>query len=235
MADRFYCPDSPVAGRLTLRGDEARHLARVRRVGPGDLVEVFDGQSAMGRRAEVRAVSGDRVELEVQGEPIPGREPPFWLTLAAAVPKGERFDWLVEKAVEVGVGRLVPLIAGRSVVEPRAGKLEKQRRAVIESSKQCGRNRLMEVAAPMRLDEVLKTTLAPVRLLAHPDGLPPSDWPGRVPGGEVALAVGPEGGFTEAEVAAAGEAGWRVVTLGPTILRVETAAIVGSALVLAIG
>lgn len=233
MADRFYCPEPLNAGRLHLQGDEARHLARVRRLGPGDVVEVFDGRSVFAHRAEVRGISGDRVELAIQGDPVPGREPPLPLTLAAAVPKGERFDWLVEKAVEVGVGRLVPLIAARSVVEPRPGKLEKQRRAVIEASKQCGRNRLMEVASPSPLGLILREEAASVRLLAHPDGLPISEWPRPALGQGVTLAVGPEGGFTTEEVEAARSAGWQVVALGPTILRVETAALVGSALVLA--
>src|SRR4051812_23439804 len=142
MADRFYCPDPPVEGFLTLSGDEARHLIRVRRLGPGDVVEVFDGRGTA-LRAEVAGVGRDRVELAVRGGPLPDRVAPCLLTLATAVPKADRFDWLVEKATELGVARLVPLRTERSVVDPRATKLDRLRRAIIEAAKQCGRNRLM--------------------------------------------------------------------------------------------
>jgi 16S rRNA (uracil1498-N3)-methyltransferase len=234
LADRFFCPDPPVDGRIVIRGDEARHLTRVRRLGPGDRVEIFDGRSPTARPAEVRAVSGSWVELEVVGEPIRGREPSRPITLAVAVPKGERFDWLVEKAVEVGVARLVPLVTERSVVDPRASKLEKQRRAVVEASKQCGRNRLMAIDPPTPLADHLRDESSPVRLLAHPEGLSPGDWPAIGREG-TAIAVGPEGGFTEREVEAARAAGWALASLGPTILRIETAAIVAAALAQSLG
>ncbi|MBX6314173.1 MAG: 16S rRNA (uracil(1498)-N(3))-methyltransferase [Isosphaeraceae bacterium] len=232
MADRFYCPDPPVAGRWTLAGEEARHLARVRRLGAGDLVEVFDGRG-MAYRAEVCMVGKDHVELAAVGSPITEPVPGVHLTLATAVPKGERFDWLVEKAVEVGVARLVPLQTERSVVDPRAAKLERLRRLVIEASKQCGRSRLMEIGSPMPLADYLGLEAAPIRLLAHPGGSLAPSWPRGEPGGRAALAIGPEGGFTDAEVAAARAAGWQLVGLGPTILRIETAGLVGAALILA--
>jgi 16S rRNA (uracil1498-N3)-methyltransferase len=197
-------------------------------------VEVFDGESPLAWPAVVREVAGDRVALEVAGEGVPGREPARPLTLATAVPKGERFDWLVEKAVEVGVARLVPLITARSVVDPRPAKLDRLRRAVVEASKQCGRNRLMRLDPPADFAAYLAAEPAPGRLLAHPGGPAPADWAGTgSQPGPAALAIGPEGGFSEAEVEAARAAGWRVVALGPTLLRIETAAIVGAAIVLA--
>src|SRR5262249_14951791 len=122
MADRFYCPDPAVEGRFVLQGDEARHLGRVRRVGLGEVVELFDGRG-FATRAKVAGLARDRVELIGQGEPLPDREARCRLTLASAVPKGERFDWLVEKATELGVARLVPLLTERSVVDPGAAKL----------------------------------------------------------------------------------------------------------------
>lgn len=234
LADRFFCLEPPAEGRIALRGEEVRHLARVRRLGVGDEVEVFDGRSTMSHRARVEAVSGDRVELLVLGEPVIGREPIRSLTLGVAVPKGERFDWLVEKAVEVGVTRLVPLLTKRSVVNPRPGKLEKQRRAIIESSKQCGRNRLMELASPTPLARFLEEESDSIRLLGHPDGPMIPKWPVPNAGQAVTLAIGPEGGFTPEEVQVALSTGWRTVALGPTILRIETAAIVGAALALSL-
>jgi 16S rRNA (uracil1498-N3)-methyltransferase len=235
VTERFFCPTRARDGRIRLEGDESRHLSRVRRLGPGALVEVFDGQG-WAAHAEVMAVGKEWVDLAVRGELHTDREAACRLTLATAVPKGERFDWLVEKATELGVDRLVPLVTERSVVDPRAAKLERLRRLVIEASKQCGRNRLMALEQPTAwsdwLMEPLPSPAAP-RLVAHPGGVPARQWTKARRGGEAALAIGPEGGFTDDEIATAREAGWEIVSLGATILRVETAALAGCAAILA--
>jgi 16S rRNA (uracil1498-N3)-methyltransferase len=233
VADRFYCADPPEGGRLTLDGDEARHLARVRRVGRSERVEVFDGRGGA-VAAEVEHIAHDRVELMVVGPPLPDRVTPCHVTLATAVPKGERFDWLVEKATELGVARLVPLVTERSVVDLREAKLDRLRRLIIEACKQCGRNRLMELDTTARWDNLVHAHNGSTRLLAHPAGLPASNWPRPRPGGAVLLAVGPEGGFTDTEVESARSAGWAVVGLGSTRLRIETACLVLSSVVLAL-
>jgi 16S rRNA (uracil1498-N3)-methyltransferase len=234
VAERFYCPSLPRDGRIRLEGDEARHLSRVCRLGPGDVVEVFDGKGfAMG--AGVRFVGKNTVELEVLGDPLPDRVPCCRLTLATAVPKGERFDWLVEKATEIGVERLVPMVTERSVVDPRASKLERLRRLIVEASKQCGRNRLMELSPPVPWS-VWALAAGPdsVRLLAQPGGSSPSCWPRIRQGDPVTLAVGPEGGFSTAEVETARQAGWHPISLGATLLRIETAGLAGCAAILAL-
>jgi 16S rRNA (uracil1498-N3)-methyltransferase len=133
LADRFYCPEPPIDGRMTLEGDEARHLIRVRRVGLGEGVEVFDGRGSV-YRAEVSGLGRDRVDLTIRGVGPSGRPTACRLTLATAVPKGDRFDWLVEKATELGVARLVPLVTERSVVAPRSAKLDRLRRVIVEAS-----------------------------------------------------------------------------------------------------
>jgi 16S rRNA (uracil1498-N3)-methyltransferase len=233
VAERFYCPEASGRNHITLRGDEARHLSRVRRLGPGDVVEVFDGKG-FAVRARVTDAGADRVELEPVGDGLPDRTPPCRLTLATAVPKGERLDWLVEKATELGVERLVPIVTERSVVEPRQTKLGRLHRVIIEASKQCGRNKLMELDSPARWTPWATAQPTGLRLLAHPGSAPlaASTKPARGEG--VTLAVGPEGGFTELEVEAARAAGWRPVGLGPTLLRVETAALAGAAILLAL-
>ena len=104
MSARFYSPDSAQNGKLWLAADEARHLSRVHRLGVGDVVEIFDGMGHA-TKAEVVNVGHGRVELVAIGPALDGPSPPFSLTLASAVPKGERFDWLVEKATEMGVER----------------------------------------------------------------------------------------------------------------------------------
>lgn len=234
MADRFYCPDPPRSGHFTIEGDEARHLLRVRRVGLRDQVELFDGRG-YATCAEVTAVGRDRVELAAVGSPLADRVPSCRLTLATAVPKGERFDWLIEKATELGVAKLVPIITERSVVDPRDAKLDRLRRRVVEASKQCGRNLLMELERPIPWSSLLERGEDEIRLLAHPNGSPRGSWPRSFAGkgSSVTLAVGPEGGFSDAEVDEARTLGWAIVGLGPTILRIETAGLVGAWSVLA--
>jgi len=233
LADRFFCPEPPIDGRLTLTGDEARHLARVRRVGAGEVVVTFDGRGAAWR-AEVRGIGRDRIDLSVLGPADPGGVAPCELTLATALPKGDRVDWLVEKATELGVARLVPLRTERSVVDPRAGKLDRLRRLVVEAAKQSGRARLMEIADPLPWPDLLVRNTAPVRLVAHPGGSPATAWPRADRDRPAVLAVGPEGGFTDGEVDAAHAAGWLPADLGANLLRIETAGLAGAAVVLAL-
>ncbi|QEH37643.1 Ribosomal RNA small subunit methyltransferase E [Aquisphaera giovannonii] len=231
MSARFHAPDPPRAGRYELRAEEARHLARVCRYAIGDRVEIFDGDGFV-TEAEVVEIARDRVELVAVGPPILEEPPACPLTLATAMPKGERLDWLVEKATEVGVSRLVPLITERSVVDPRGSKLERLRRTIVEASKQSGRSRLMVLDEPVSWPEMATRAFGGVRLIADPGGLPHSRWPEVARGPGVALAIGPEGGFSPGEVQLALDSCWHPVRLARSILRIETAALVGAALVL---
>ena len=210
--DRCYCPGFAIDAACHLDGDEARHLARVRRVAVG---------------AEVVALGRDRVDLR-PARAVPPRPPGrVMLTLATAIPKGNRFDWLVEKATELGVERLTPLVTERSTVDPRSAKLDRLRRAIVESCKQCRRDRLMALDEPIRWDRWL-AQLDPLddhRWVAHPGGTPPELAPSIGRGGRVVAAVGPEGGFTDAELDLARRAGFERVDLTPTILRIETAGV----------
>jgi 16S rRNA (uracil1498-N3)-methyltransferase len=234
MAERFYCPDARAEGRLALEGDEARHLSRVRRVGVGAIVEVFDGLG-YATRAEVVGLGRERIELQPVGSPLPDRPPLSQVTLATAVPKGERFDWLVEKATELGVARLVPIVTRRSVVDPRDAKLDRLRRTIVEAAKQCGRNRLMALEKPTTWADLLRDAdPRSLRLMAHPEGCPFASWPKTGRGAPTVVAVGPEGGFTDEEIAAARAGGWMMAGLGATLLRIETAGLVACARVIAL-
>jgi 16S rRNA (uracil1498-N3)-methyltransferase len=226
MAERFFV-DHPIAGeRAVLAGPEAHHLIHVMRAKPGTRVVLFDGSGAE-FTAEVRQLRRSEVELAVLDRQPVDRELPLRLVLGVALPKGDRQKWLVEKAVELGVSQIVPLETARSVAQPVQQALERLRRTVIEASKQCGRNRLMELLPSQTWPEFIRSTMdIPLRLLAHPGEKPdspivahPSSFP------SAALAIGPEGGFSPDEVQLALEAGWEQVNLGPRILRVETAAI----------
>ena len=232
MTDRYFSETPISEDRALLVGPEAHHLTHVMRAKPGTQVVLFDGSGAE-FVARVEQVGRSEVRLAVISRREVDRELPLELTLGVALPKGDRQRWLVEKAVELGVGRIVPLLTARSVAQPAPQSLKRLRRTVIEASKQCGRNRLLEIAEPRAwADYIAGAGDAPCRLLAQPDSHRPETVPPSAAdsAGPVFLAVGPEGGFTDEEVSLAVAAGWRTIDLGPRILRVETAAILLSAI-----
>ena len=224
MSERFYVDRTIDLPHVVLRGDEARHLSQVMRAKGGEQVTLFDGSGAE-FAARVTQVKKNEVELEIAERRELSRELPFELTMAVALPKGERQKWLVEKLTELGVTRLVPLITERGVAQPVEAALDRLRRGVIEASKQCGRNQLMEVAEALSVEQLLTSVDARGKLLlADPSGEPLTDSSGDRRD-DLTAAVGPEGGFSPGEIAAARAAEWQVVSLGKRVLRVETAAI----------
>jgi 16S rRNA (uracil1498-N3)-methyltransferase len=232
MPRRFFC-EQPITGpTATLQGPEAHHLAHVLRAKPGDEVTLFDGTGAE-FSARIERVGRSNVQLAIAERRADDRELDFTFTLGVALPKGDRQRWLVEKATELGVARLAPLTTSRGVAQPTGGAIDRLERAVIEASKQCGRNRLMEILPPVAWhDWLANAPPATCRLVANPHGLALGQWSasGAV---DVFVAIGPEGGFDDEEIAAARAAGWTFVDLGPRVLRVETAAALVTALVLA--
>jgi 16S rRNA (uracil1498-N3)-methyltransferase len=229
MSERFFVTSPVTANRAQLDGAEAHHLTHVMRAKAGDLVTLFDGTGCE-FEARIETVGKSNVELAVLSGREVDRESPRRLTLAVALPKGDRQQWLVEKAVELGVMAIVPLIAERSVAQPVASAIARLERMVIEASKQCGRNRLLEIGPPQRWTTFAsESDSAQIRLLTHPGGKPfrsalPTKSDGATARGVIA-AIGPEGGFTSEEVQHAVAAGWTTVDLGPRVLRVETAAV----------
>ncbi|HEX4144355.1 MAG TPA: 16S rRNA (uracil(1498)-N(3))-methyltransferase [Pirellulales bacterium] len=227
MADRFFV-DRPITTAVaTLAGAEAHHLIHVLRAKPGLIVTLFDGGGAE-YGAHVVRIGRSEVELAIDERREIDRELPVGITLGVSLPKQDRQRWLVEKAVELGVARFVPLAARRSVAQPSSEAVERMRRTVVEASKQCGRNRLMEIVASQSPCEFFGNCPANHgRWLAHPGGLPLAAayrQAAQSPASEIALAIGPEGGFTDDEVAGATQCGWQTVDLGSRILRIETAA-----------
>jgi 16S rRNA (uracil1498-N3)-methyltransferase len=221
VSDRFFF-DGPLGpGDVTLEGPEAHHLTAVRRFTVDDAVTLFNGD---GREYPARIVQVGKkwVTVQVTGVLTPDRELGFPLHIASALPKGDRADFLIEKLTELGVTDFTPLVTERGVVKADEAKADKRRRAVIEASKQCGRNVLMRVHPPTRwLDWCARQTGR--RLIAQPGGS------AVIIAGAATVAIGPEGGFTDAEEKAALGAGWERLTLGPRILRVETAALAAAA------
>jgi 16S rRNA (uracil1498-N3)-methyltransferase len=222
MSSRFFI-ETPITGQqCRLTGPEAHHLTRVMRGQIGDEITLFDG-SGFEFTGKIAGIAKDRVELEIVDRRLVDRELPHSVTLAVALPKGDRQKVLVEKLVELGVTRLIPLVTERGVAQPVESARERLARSVIEASKQCGRNRLMEISPPVDVERLLQSTPETVlRLVAHPGDRQLAEL-GSV-SGDIVAAVGPEGGFTAEEVSAFDQAGWNRVALGSRILRIETAA-----------
>lgn len=232
---RFYVrpqsdSDRLAIGELEIDGPSAHHMINVLRVSPEDQVVLFDGCGCE-YSAIVQSVKKSKLTVEVIDAAEVSRELPFEISLAVALPKGDRQKVLIEKLVEVGVSRLIPLNAKRSVVKSVPKSRDKLLRRVIEASKQCGRNTLMAIDDPVTTGQLFDSQ-APVKLIAHPyssengqSELAASVALGLDPGQRVLIAIGPEGGFDRAEVEAAIDKGWQPVKIGPAILRVETAAV----------
>jgi 16S rRNA (uracil1498-N3)-methyltransferase len=222
---RFFVP-AIHSGAAELRGEEARHLARVLRAEPGQKYEISDNESVW--LAEIAEARGDRVVFRAI-EPVESPAPPVRAILCAALIKFDRFEWMVEKATELGVECVQPVEAARSdkgLFEASRKRRERWLRVARESSQQSRRVRPPTIPDAVRFAEALSTE-AEHRYFLEEAGAPPllRSLPERREAADrVALLLGPEGGWTDAERLAADSAGWRPVSLGPQILRAETAA-----------
>jgi len=227
MIPRFFCrfPLHPGA-TVELDDDPAHHALKVLRVGAGDTAILFDGRGGQWRATLHPAGRGLRATL-VRFEEV-DFEPSLALTLVQGLPSGDKMDLVVQKAVELGVGRIQPVTARRSVVrlsgERAARRVEHWRNVAIAACEQSGRNRVPPVAPILDLTQYLGAA-------AHENGLRFVCAPGApgslrglpVPDGPVSVLVGPEGGFDDAELLAARAAGFQPMGLGPRVLRSETA------------
>ncbi|HEX5760252.1 MAG TPA: RsmE family RNA methyltransferase [Thermoanaerobaculia bacterium] len=224
MTTLLVPPDLFDGAEVRVEGDPYRHLFRARRLAAGERLRVVDGRGRA-RWAEVARVERSGAALAL-GEPAPANEPAFRLELLVAVFRPERAAWLVEKATEVGVGAVRFLHTERAPRTFGAGTLERLRRVAAAAVEQCGRSRLPEVSGVHDWGELarLADPLPDRRLL---DPAAAVEWRGPA-GAAGALLVGPEGGWTEAEVAAARVLGFAATGLGPRTLRAETAAVVAA-------
>ena len=214
----------PQEGFFALDSDVSNHLLRVLRLENGDVFAAFDGSGA-----EVRArLHADKRGRQAQGEILerafPQVEMARRLTLYLALVKGERFDWAVEKATELGVFKIVPLISEFTAVRSvGAERVERWRRLAESAACQSGRVRVPAVTAPVGFKEALRQLSGPALIFAPGAGACARE---ELAGfSDLSLVVGPEGGFSSEEIQLAGQAGWRSVGLGRRILRVETAAL----------
>lgn len=231
---RVHLP-GPLApgGRRTIEGDAASHITRVLRLRPGDPLLLFDGTGGE-HAAQIEGLRKGAVVVTVGDRSAVQRESPLHLTLAQGISRGERMDWVVQKASELGVRRIAPLLTERSVVKLDARqaqrKLEHWQAIATAACEQSGRTSIPDIAPPLPLGDFLPALDArATRLLLSPaTGGRISDLP--APAGELLVLIGPEGGLTEAEQRAALAAGFLAVRLGPRVLRTETAAVAALAL-----
>ena len=218
-------------GELELPAATARYLVRVHRLGPGDRFVAFDPDAALEADAELLPSGSHQPRVRL-GEPRPAAlRPDRAVTLVQAVGKGDKVEAVVRDATELGVSAFVPVVAERSVRRPSraAGQLDRWHRIAVQAARQCGRGDVPTILPPVELGEALERLgpLGPARLglCLHPEGDEPLGAvldEHREPG-EVTVLVGPEGGFSSAELELARSYGFRIVTLGPLVLRTETA------------
>jgi 16S rRNA (uracil1498-N3)-methyltransferase len=246
---RFYAPPSAFGQGLesvSLASEEARHLRDVLRLQPGDEVYVFDGA---GKEFHCRVEKSERhaVQLKVLGPTEPARpESPLRLTLAVALLKGEKFDLVVQKATELGVARVVPVVTKHADIRLRdasdaAKRVARWQRIALEASKQSGRAVVPEVTGPIDFESLIQTVMRdaegsegalPGLMFSERDGQPLLQARRDLAANHSSLTalIGSEGGWADEEIDFARESGWSIITLGGRTLRAETAAIAVTAL-----
>ena len=218
--------DQPLADgvSVSLDGDAARHLGRALRARVGDSVTLFNGD---GREfaACIQEVSKRSIVAEVGEASEPATESPVKTEIGLCLSKGDRFDWAIQKATEMGVGKVVPLLSERVDFTIPADRLEKRRshwqQIVISACEQCGRVRVPPIMLPQDLDQWVLDVTADQKWVLHCST--PIKQSGRSVPATAALLIGPEGGLLESEIELAQKQGFKQLQLGPRILRTETA------------
>jgi 16S rRNA (uracil1498-N3)-methyltransferase len=232
MTRRRWIADKISGGRAALIGEQAEHLARVLRARIGQEFDIVaEGRV---RRGRVISVTPEKVEFEL-GEDLPAAVLPN-ITLLLAIFKFDRMEWAIEKVTELGVARIIPLIAKRTdlhLASAAVKRVERWRRIAREAAQQSRRVAPPEIAAPVRLEEALSVNAERRIVLSEAEEQVAlkqavAGWKGTL-----VLAIGPEGGWTSEEERAFHEHGWIAASLGPTILRAETAAVVALGVALA--
>ena len=224
---RFFCPLPLHTGaQLDLPASTAHHVF-VLRLQVDDQIEIFNGEGGS-FLARLTTIEKKRASIEITDAQAREAELPFPITLAQALPEGSKMDWIIEKAIELGVQQIQPLAAQRCVVKLNADRAEKKlehwRAVIIAASEQCGRNRLAQLDAPMEVQKFSATSPLGQRILLSPRAtLSLALWAQQQAPQPVTLLIGPEGGFTDTEEADAVKQGALMLSMGPRILRTETA------------
>ncbi|HAT31987.1 MAG TPA: 16S rRNA (uracil(1498)-N(3))-methyltransferase [Janthinobacterium sp.] len=226
---RFYCPLPLVLGATIDLPEAVAHHVQVIRLAPGDAVTLFNGEGGE-YTAILAGVEKRRVSAELKAYAPREAELPYAVTLAQALPEASKMDWIIEKAVELGVSGVVPLAAQRCVVRLSAERAEKKHAhwqgVIVSASEQSGRNRLARLAPLNEFQQWIAQQHLHRRIILSPRAdVSLADWARHAAPQAVTLMVGPEGGFSEAEEKLALAHGALALSMGPRILRTETAAL----------
>jgi len=226
---RFFI-DAPLSlGEHELPEAQAHYISRVLRMAEGDALQVFDG-SGLEYLGTLVEVGKKRVRVALS-ESFAGQiESPLQIHLGQGLSRGERMDWAIQKATELGVGEITPIFSDRCEVrlkDERADKrLQHWRQVAISACEQCGRSRVPVIHPPMLLADWIKQVPAELKLVLHPVAEP---WASHAKPATLAFLIGPEGGLSDAEVEQAKAGGFHAARLGPRVLRTETAPVVALA------
>ena len=243
MSRFFVSIDSvdSVNSRITISGEDVKHIISVLRSVPGDALELSDG-SGIDYDVTIEVIEKDIITTKIVSTKVNKTEPPVNITLFQGIPKADKMEYIIQKCVELGVSRIVPVMTERTIVRfdnarDAATKTTRWKRIALEAAKQCDRGIVPEVNEPVRLDEALKLAGdCSLKLLPYEE-----ETAGNIrkhleeqkqKQSSVALFIGPEGGFTADEVKKAVEGGFKAVTLGPRILRTETAGVAVIAIIM---
>ena len=224
---RLFC-DFPLAigENIELPKDAARHIM-VLRLSAGDTLTLFNGLGGE-YQARITRIDRQRVTTEIVSHSSREAELPYRITLAQGIPDATKMDWIIEKSVELGVSDIIPLAAQRSVVRLNNDRAEKRlsrwQAIAISAAQQCGRNRLPHIASPVGTGEYLRQTTPSPRILFSPRATETlSEWARHQKPQNITLLIGPEGGFSPEEENMAEQQGVTFLSMGPRILRTETA------------
>lgn len=233
MAERFYFSGRIEGGAGSLEGDQAHHAAHVMRCRPGDQLTLFDG---CGKEFLAKVTEIDKRSLRFSILEFKPELPPLspLIQVAACLPKGDRQKFMLEKLVELGVDKFVPLKSKRSVSLASPNAIQRFQKSIIEATKQCGRRSLMLLSEGLTVLELIANchSHSSMKLLADPYAANSLTTFQLGTVSSVIVAVGPEGGFEEQEISSLLAEGWQPVRIGTSILRVETAAIAAAAILL---
>jgi 16S rRNA (uracil1498-N3)-methyltransferase len=224
---RFYCSQPLTIGATIALPDHVAHHVQVLRMAPGDHITLFNGEGGE-YTAALTTMEKKRATAEIKTFSPREAELPYTITLAQALPEASKMDWIIEKAVELGVTAIQPLAAQRCVVrlsaERTAKKLAHWQGIIVAAAEQSGRNRLPHLAEPVDFNAWIGNQNLHRRILLTPRAEQSlSEWARHQAPQSVALLIGPEGGFTEQEESAASAHGAIMLSMGPRVLRTETA------------
>jgi 16S rRNA (uracil1498-N3)-methyltransferase len=225
---RIFVDQSLQEGKTLMLADEAaHHVAHVLRLRPGHALILFDGRGGE-YEAEICKVDKRSVEVLIKQHREIDKGSPLQITLAQGISRGQKMDFSLQKAVELGVERIIPVMTEHGNVhldeQRQQKKIEHWHGVIIGACEQSGRNKLPELVSPLAFDDCLALDSGLTKLILHPEsGISLAKLPR--PTGGLTLLIGPEGGFSDGEIQKACAAGYQIINIGPRILRTETAAL----------